>query len=381
MKTDSIRKAMVVGIAVLIGVSACVSVWFVLRAHKGKTPLVYDVPSSNNGLTTQYRKAPQQSQHSDAEPLTLEERTARDLLQFRSIHTEEQLASPEVQKLLEVIDSPAFIKYLEKGDNSSRAWNEFLGSQGLSSLEPAFFDVFRNEFPTGSPADYEPEMRQQIAEMFLVTEPVAPINVEEATLQRARVVAELMTKERRGRAWFMGQFGIDWDGVFQVEQSGMENNPSLKWMSDVQRNAASIVANAETAGIDSPATERSASSWDMSSVGESPSASHSGTEIPATLDTKETRQLTNTAIEAEIERSLTSQPPDIPAAPSPDKLGEIQSNLEASLKEQFSKGRFDRAMSTLEQHGQEEGLRRLRENDPEVAKQIDQHRKQEEVPK
>ena len=381
MKIDSIRKAMVVGIAVLIGVSACVSVWFVLRAHKGKTPLVYDVPSSNNGLTTQYRKAPQQSQHSNAEPLTLEERTARDLKnQILSSHTEEQLP-PAMQELLEVIDSPAFIKYLEKGDNSSRAWYEFLETQGWPSMQPVFFDVFRDEFPTGSPADYEPEMRQQIAEMFLVTEPVAPINVEEATLQRARVVAELMTKERRGRAWFMGQFGVDWDGVFQVEQPGMENNPSLKWMSDVQRNAASIVANAETAGIDSPATERSASSWDMSSVGESPSAPHSGTEVPATVDTFESTHSTDTEIMAEIERSLTSQPPDIPAAPSPGKLGESQSNLEASLKSQFSSERFDRAMDTLDRYGPEEGIRRLRENDPEVAKQIDQHRKQEEVPR
>ena len=64
----------------------------------------------------------------------------------------------------------------------------------------------------------------------------------------------------------------------------------------------------------------------------------------------------------------TAQSTDRPYTP-----GEIQGNLEASLKEQFSSERFERAMSTLDRYGPEEGLRRLRENDPEVAKQIEQH--------
>ena len=381
MKTESIRKAMVVGIAVLIGVSVCVSVWFFLREHKDKSSLVYDVPSSNNGPTTKYRKAPQQAQHSDVELLTLEERTARGIKsKFMSIYTEEQLASPAVQKMLEVIDSKEFIKYLEKGDNTYRDWYDFLESQGLPSSQAAFSKVFRDEFPTGAPADYEPEMRLKIAEMFLVTEPVDPIDPQGTALQRARVVAELMTKERTGRAWFIGQFGVDWDGGFQVEQKGMESNPALEWLSDVQHNAASIVANAETAGIDSPATETSVPSWDMSSVGESPSAPDSETSVPTPLDTSKYTTMTDAEIEAESEKSLTPQPPDIPTAPSPDKLGEIQSNLETSLKTQFSSERFERAMDTLEQYGPEEGLRRLRENDPEVAKQIEnaRHRNREE---
>ena len=42
--------------------------------------------------------------------------------------------------------------------------------------------------------------------------------------------------------------------------------------------------------------------------------------------------------------------------------------VETILKAQFSSERFERAMSTLQRYGPEEGLRRLRENDPEVAK-------------
>ena len=62
---------------------------------------------------------------------------------------------------------------------------------------------------------------------------------------------------------------------------------------------------------------------------------------------------------------------DVPKAPI--ALPTVK-GLEASLKEQFSSERFGRAMDTLEQYGPEEGLRHLKENDPEIAKQIERHR-------
>ena len=46
-------------------------------------------------------------------------------------------------------------------------------------------------------------------------------------------------------------------------------------------------------------------------------------------------------------------------------------DLETALRAQFSPDRFTRAMKTLNQYGPEEGLRRLNEADPEVAKQIE----------
>ena len=87
--------------------------------------------------------------------------------------------------------------------------------------------------------------------------------------------------------------------------------------------------------------------------------------------------MTDADIEAAIEESLTTQPPSTPTAQKTDTPGEIQTNFENALKSEFSKERFDRAMDTLEQYGPEEGLRRLRENDPEVAKQVEQSRKRE----
>ena len=376
MKTELIRKVMLVVGVLLIGVSVCVLVWLFLRDHKDKYFLVHErATSSNNGLATENRKAPQQGQNSDEEPLTSSEKASREIKSnLMSIYTEEQLATPTVQKILETMDSPEYIKYLEKSNRTYRDLYDFLESKGIPVDRSVFFKLFRDEFPTGEPADYEPEMRLKIAEMFLVTEPVAPIDPQAAVLQRARVVAKLMTKEQAGRAWFIGQFGEDWDGAIQAERADMGSNPALAWMTDVQRNAASIVAAAETAKSDAPETQASVPSWDLSSVMESPSASHSETGMSTTLDPSEHAPTTDTDIMAEIEKSLTPQPRDTLANEHPDTPGEIQGDLENTLKLQFSSERFKQAMDTLDQYGPGEGLRRLKENDPEVAEQVERHR-------
>ena len=46
-------------------------------------------------------------------------------------------------------------------------------------------------------------------------------------------------------------------------------------------------------------------------------------------------------------------------------------SLETTLRSQFSLDRFNRAMKTLNQYGPQEGLRRLKSSDPEVAKQVE----------
>jgi len=45
-------------------------------------------------------------------------------------------------------------------------------------------------------------------------------------------------------------------------------------------------------------------------------------------------------------------------------------NMETTLRERFSPARFSRTMQTLDRYGPEEGLRRLKDADPEVAKQV-----------
>lgn len=371
--------------AVLAGIAVCVSVWFSLREHKGRQiqgQRHLTSPRQHNGRTTENRNGPQLGKNPDEIPMDTKERMQRVKSQMMSMYSEEQLANPETQRMFAVMDSPKYHDFVEKhlatgSPPNYGEWNDFWESQGVS-VKREYPEMFRHYFPTGEPEDYDKEMRLKIAEMFFATKPVDLTDPEAAARQRREVIRQLIKNGGADVAWYLGRFGDEWDGPILFDQENTRRNAATEWVKAVQQNAASIVASAERAGGAALESQGFASSWDMSAVGESPSAPHSGTEMPATLDTKETGRLTNTEFEAEIESSLTPQKTDIPTASSPDKPGEIQSNLEASLKEQFSSERFDRVMSTLERYGPEEGLRRLRESDPEVAKQIERHRKREE---
>ena len=379
MKTEFVRKVMIVGLAMLIGGAVCVSVWLFFREYKGR-----ELQGQNSKIAA-YNQTPLQSSQESAgnieeDPLTRGERvTQQASSMFTSSLSEEQLATPFAQKMLNAMNSPEYLALLES-DFTEQEWNNFLESQGVEVIR-GHSGLFQKFVPNMELGDYEPVVRQKFAELFIAAEPVNPTDPAVAADQRSSVFLELgkeLTQtDMATAAWFMETFGEDREGAFRWE--GVENNPAFIWMTDVQRNAARIVEAAEAAGGDVRESQGAVPSWDMSSVMENPSASHSETEVPATPDTSGSVLMTDAEIEAEIEKSLASQPREVLPDERPDTPGEIQSNLEITLKAQFSSERFEQAMSTLDQYGPEEGLRRLRENDPEVAKQIERHHKRGKV--
>ena len=384
MKNQVNRKVVLVCSAVLLGIVVCMLVWFLLQNHKAQVLQGNSTPiAHNNRRVAQSRNALQPSKNTDEnhrrEHIALEERivqTAKN--NFMSMLSEEELARPDIQKRIAVYDSPQYRELvkevLENGPISKRKLGDVLESQGIPVDREVFAKLFHKVFPTGEPEDYEPEMRLEMAKLFLATEPVDLTDSIAAHNHRVEVYSKFMRQSRQNLAWLAGFFDADWNGVHRTT-----SNPALDWITDVQRNAAGIVAGAEATEDPGTDTDSSTSSWDLSSGMESPPASHSETEVPTTPDTSGSVLGTDAEIEAAIEKSLTPQPPDILTNERPDTPSEMPSNLETTLKEQFSSERFERAMSTLEQYGPEEGLRRLRENDPEVAKRIEQHRKREEV--
>lgn len=362
--------------SLLIGIAVCVLVWELLREHKGRGILGHErTTPSNNGRVNGNRNTPQLSQNLDGnlggEELSAEERLVRlarhGKRAIMSRYSEEELATPRVQKELEAYDSPEFIEFLKHP--SARNWFDFWESKGLPKDRGVFNELFRGHFPTGEPEDYESEMRLKIAKIFLAAEPVDLRDPEAAAQQRREVFSEFRRKDTLNAVWHLGQFDEDWDGALLVEQEGMGNNPALAWIADVQRNAASIVAKAEAMEVDVSDVQESAPSWDLSEIMESPPAWETGRpdiNIPST-DASNSSITPNSNDRAAPEPGLTDMSSSPVAPPSVE-------SLEAALKSQFSSERFDRAMSTLERYGPEEGLRRLRANDPEVAKQIERHR-------
>lgn len=370
MKTQVTRKVVLMCSTVLLGIAVCMSFWLFLREHKARNFLTNSELITERINTKDKHRAGKKNTNENQgdEPLTLEERAERVTQKAKhnrmAMFSEEELARPDIQKRINVYDSPEFLEmvkeHMESGTFSRRKFWKIFESQGVPVDWGAYTQLFRKVFPTGEPEDYEPEMRLEMAKLFLAAEPVDPADSGAVLRQGLAVYSKFMTQGDKNYPWLAGRFDIDFDGAIM---GNTENNPAFEWVKDVQRNAASIVAQAEQASGESPESQAFAPSWDMSSV----------TEVPTTPNTSGNVLMTDAEIEAAIENSLTSQqreglPNERPATPD-----EIQSNLETTLKSQFSSERFDRAMDTLDKYGPEEGLRRLRGNDPEVAKQIEQH--------
>ena len=362
MKTKTFRKVALICGAVLIGIVVCMSVWFFLREHKGRDFLANNQLKTKSINTGQEQKNPDENQE---DILMSEEKMARDT-KFNMMSMFGENRTPMQQKILEAMNSPDLLEVMENARENgptTRKWFDFLESQGVSVNRDMFNALFQAHFHAGEPEDYEPEMRLKMAKLFLSTEQVDLTDPIEAHLQRLKVFTEF-SKNEQNMIWHLGQFGEDWDAALDIEREGMERNISLVWITDVQQNAANIVASAETARVDTPQIKASASSWDMSSVMESPSVSSDTTM-------EESPSVSPPVIDALEPPAISNSAPDVPKALT--ELPTVE-GLETILKSQFSSERFEQAMDTLDRYGPEEGLRRLREGDPEVANQIERHR-------
>ena len=373
MKSKVTRKIVLMCSVVLLGIAVCISFWVFLREHKTRNFLTSNELKTERVNTRQPKKNTDENQGN--EPLTLEENAERvvQIAKSNYISTlrEEELARHDTQKWINVYDSPEYLELvkeeIESGSYSRRKFWNMLESQGIPVDWGVYTQLFRKVFPTGEPEDYEPEMCLELAKLFLAAEPVDPADSRAVLRQGLAVYSKFIKEGDKTFPWLAGRFDIDFDGAIM---GNTENNPAFEWVKDVQRNAASIVAAAEAAEAPGIDTDPSTSSWDMSSVMETPSTSDSETEMPTTPDSSASALMTDT----EIDAAMSSQPRDIPTPQRPDS----PSDMEASLKAQFPSERFERAMDTLEQYGSEEGVRHLRENDPDIAKWIEQHRNREE---
>ncbi len=375
MKTKEPKTVMVVATVLLIGVAICVSVWFFLREYKGteiQTPSQQSLSNASKATNSETSKIapPSHDSHDREEPATRREIITRQSRKmFRSHLSEEQLANPHFQKVLEVMDSPEYADL--PSSPSIHEWKDLLESKGVPVTRgnPGFFTEHP---PFMNLEDYEPIARLRIAKSFLAQEPVDMTDPEAASNLRTKVLSVLNDAEGSGFRWYLERFGDDWGEAFRVHE-GMENNPAVIWMTDIQQNAASIVQAAEQ--TQRAALNASTPSWDMSVVMESPSVSSDATtgESPS-ISPPATDALDRSAIpKPEADAAATPAQGLTDAPQTPTNFSTVE-GLEASLKEQFSSERFDRAMSTLERYGPEEGLRRLRESDPEIAKQVEKAR-------
>ena len=78
--------------------------------------------------------------------------------------------------------------------------------------------------------------------------------------------------------------------------------------------------------------------------------------------------------------SPSNHPDMVKPTPSPQSVADIEKQLtpegiEAELTEGLSPDRFDKAQQLIDQYGTEEGLRRLRQSDPDAARRFERERR------
>ena len=354
MKTRLIYSLVILVMVITIGVG----VWMMFSPTQMEpikkyvaTPLKADSPpeiAGTTGTTASARRITPEKRALDAKETFLAQ------MEFVGVDTEND---PYWKALYEAVNSPEYLEYQKKQDarigTDLDLWWSFLESKGLSSGRMAQEERFREHFPTGEYADYEPEMRKRLAQLFLETglSPTAT-NDEQNVRQTIGVLSQFRSEAEANRVWMRGYF------------NGYVGD--LEWAQEVRANAASIVT--DTDDIDAVPTftesdtvvESTPTEIAEENLDTEPESSLFSEETPTSEDLEQA-QATVAEIEAELLKTLFPDQPELPT----------ESSIENVLRDQFSSQRFTSAVQTLSQYGPQEGLRRLKESDPEIAVYIE----------
>ena len=285
------------------------------------------------------------------------------------ILTPEQREDPTFQKVMEVVGSDAFQKQVqEENPQTLQEFADLMAAHGLMEFAEIDFDKimadayamaiqeYQAANPGKDPKDEDEAMAKRIGEMLKTADPVYGIME--------------VTQDREFSLWMAARFKGDQAAASEWLMQVMEGSVSADSASSVPSPTDFEFPDGFLSDIpsDEPAEQVPFVESEPSLSDSIPTSVREESAIP---DTENSSTPTPTV---EPEKILTEVAPELPAFPTEEEL-------ETALRERFSPERFKRAMSTLERYGPEEGLRRLRENDPEVAKQVERHRSRREVPK
>ena len=274
----------------------------------------------------------------------------------------EQRENPTFQKVMKVVASDEFQEQMQEQDlRTPQEFIDLMAAHGLTEFAEIDFDKvmadayasaardYQAANPGKDPADDDEAMAKRIGDRLKTADPVYGI-------------MEIM-QDREIALWMSARF--------QGDQAAMS-----EWLMPVMKGAVSAGSANSSSGpmdfefpdgflSDSPSDEPIEQ---LPFVEPKPPLSN-----PIPTSTWEESTIPNTANSSaaaptvEPEKILTELSPEPPALPTEEEL-------ETALRERFSPERFERAMTTLERYGPQEGLHRLRNVDPEIAKQMEMRR-------
>jgi len=262
--------------------------------------------------------------------------------------TAEDLESPETKKLVELLESQEYLERTLNGASVNELMN-FLADNGIPGARDFMHQPFREHFPTGVAADYEPEMRERLKSL-IIENGGYDNSVFQAFLEPPEVTA-----------WYMYQF--------MSKMTPNEPNGELSlghdWRKSVEAEAFEGINVSAQKSIETgipPDAEVPQTS------GVPPNTSTDTGLYPDPLEPQTDAASDNSKAPVALQQRLR----ELSDARHRllDALNE-EEDIQTAFRKQFSPERFNRALQTLNQYGPEEGLRRLKESDPEVATHVE----------
>lgn len=331
--------------AIVLGL--CAIGWIVFQPKQIDPVIIYKVVTHERHAT----ETPQSAEERYEE--ILKERAALDI----EYMFESGVDDSDSKALKIAMKSPEYLEYKRKQDAifpgfNLVLWWDFLESQGIESSARKLQEInFRESFPNGDYADYEPMMRKKLAELFLESDP--PLGMDKQTVREYTLDV-------------MDQFRYDWSNKIWMRGYFNGYDGDVAWADNIRQNAANIVAELTPADIDTspPPTESIFTLNTVDAVEEiGDTASLPNTNTEALSAPKDLPEIPQTIQETEAEL-LKQHIPDISGLPT-------EAQFLNTLHQHFSPERLNRAMETLNQYGPKEGLRRLKESDPEVVTRLE----------
>ncbi len=328
--------------------------WHLFRP-RNLEPVTIHKAVSDDASFVETSEASQDAKARDAgkETLTFEERAERSkevTLEAARIFRGTE-SDPVIDGLQKAMETPEYREYLRKqretfGVNLSLWW-DFLESQGLGSGRILQERYFKEYFPGGRDASYyEPDMRRKIAELAL-----------KYPFKDAAGLLKDFWQDRANYIWnrqyFNGHVG------------------DYAWAESIQQNAASVLE--ELSAVEA----KPAASANATSEPRSPDAAeeNSGAQASPGGEGSQTVSFEQSRLsgdEQEPERIETGFPEGSNRLSVSDvEKALTDADVEKSLTERFSQQRLTRVLTTLRQYGPQEGLRRLKELDPEIVPHVE----------
>ena len=292
---------------------------------------------------------------------------------FHSMFTDEDRAAmdTDAKKAYEIIASGEFFDFLAT-EPTTKEFDRWWAERGFFYDPERFKKAFREYFPDGKPEDYEPEMRAKYAALF------NGITAENEIDMVFANAAKFIT-DSRNQAWIKGYFNRE--GIGREETLTAWTSGIRQQLIQGDTSNEKTIPGPDPGELVIPSESEGFSQGESNGLPQETLAPEANTFIDV-----ESSDISEDSFPFD---DMLQKDPESIAVEALEALESLElpteENIELQLREQlnperFSPQRLNKAMQTLNQYGPEEGVRRLRESDPEIAEVVERRLGEQKEP-